>query len=183
MGGKAKRVSGERVFEGQLLAVDVDQVIEPETDSPARREVVRHQGAAAVVPCLPGAKIILVRQYRYPPDTYLWEIPAGILEPGEKPEECAERELREETGYNLGLLKPLAWLHSSPGFSDEVIHLFRADNIKPGTARPDPEERLEVKAFDLLEAVDMISEGRITDSKTIAGILLVARNIATASGI
>ena len=76
-----KKISGERVFSGKLIAVDVDQVIEPEASKPARREVVRHAGAAAVVPCLPGAKILLVRQYRYAPDSYLWEIPAGILEP------------------------------------------------------------------------------------------------------
>jgi ADP-ribose pyrophosphatase len=178
-----KKISGERVFSGKLIAVDVDQVIEPEASKPARREVVRHAGAAAVVPCLPGAKILLIRQYRYAPDSYLWEIPAGILEPGEKPENCAARELTEETGYTAEKIEFLARIHSSPGFSDEVVHLFRADNIRPGTARPDPEEHLEVRAFDILEAIDLISAGLITDSKTVSGILLAARDLCPVAGI
>jgi len=170
------------VLEGKLLNLDVDQVIEPHASRPARREVVRHPGAAAAVPCLPGAKIVLVRQYRYAPDTWLWEIPAGILEPDETPEHCAARELSEETGYRAGRLSLLATLHSSPGFSDEVISIFRADGLKPGEARPDPGESFEVRIFDILEAVEMIARGEITDSKTVAGILLAARDLSPEAG-
>jgi len=169
---KAKKISGERVLAGRLLNLDVDQVIEPYCSHPARREVVRHPGAAAAVPFLPGAKIVLVRHYRYAPDTWLWEIPAGILEPDEDPQDCAARELAEETGYRAGRLKPLATLHSSPGFSDEVIHLFLAEELKPGEAKPDPGENLDVGIFNISEAVEMIARGEITDSKTVAGILL-----------
>ena len=172
MDRKAKKISGERVLAGRLLNLDVDQVIEPHCSHPARREVVRHPGAAATVPCLPGAKIVLVRQYRYAPDTWLWEIPAGILEPDEDPQDCAARELTEETGYRAGRLSLLTTLHSSPGFSDEVIHLFRAEELKPGEAKPDPGENLEVRIFNVSEAVGMIARGEITDSKTVAGILL-----------
>jgi ADP-ribose pyrophosphatase len=180
---KAKKLSGERVLAGKLLNLDVDQVIEPHSSYPARREVVRHPGAAAVVPCLPGAKIVLVRQYRYALDTWLWEIPAGILEPDEKPKDCAARELSEETGYRAGRLSLLATLHSSPGFSDEVISIFRAEGLEAGEAKPDPGESLEVRIFDTLEAVEMIARGEITDSKTVAGILLAARALYPEAGI
>jgi ADP-ribose pyrophosphatase len=179
---KAKKISGERIMLGKLIAVDVDQVIEPGATSPARREVVRHPGAAAVVPCTIGGGVILVRQYRYAPDSFLWEIPAGILEKGEDPLQAAQRELAEETGYRAGEIAPLATLHSSPGFSDEVIQLFRAERLIPGTATPDPEERLETKEFNILDALDMISEGVITDSKTVCGLLLVAREICPVVG-
>jgi len=180
---KAKKLSGERVLAGKLLNLDVDQVIEPHSTQPVRREVVRHPGATAVVPCLPEAKIVLVRQYRYAPDTWLWEIPAGILEPDEEPEDCAARELIEETGYEAGKLSLLATLHSSPGFSDEVIFLFRAESLKPGEAKPDQEESFEVRTFNILEALEMIARGEITDSKTVSGILLLARDICPAAGI
>ena len=176
MNKKAKKVSGERVLEGKLLTVEVDQVIEPGAVEPARREVVRHRGAAAVIPCLPGGKIILVRQYRYAPDAYLWEVPAGVIESDESPEVCAARELAEETGCRQGSLSLLASLHCSPGFSDEVVHLFRADNLERGEADPEPSEKLEIREFAIREALEMIASGEITDSKTVAAVMLVARD-------
>jgi ADP-ribose diphosphatase len=182
MSKKAKKISGERILEGRLLTVEVDQVIEPGADKPARREVVRHQGASAVIPCLPGGRIVLVRQYRYAPDTFLWELPAGIIDKGESPEECARRELIEETGFRPGSLSLLSSIYSSPGFSDEVIHLFRADRLVSGKACPEPSESLEIKEFSILQALDMIAAGAITDSKTIIGILLTARDICPVAG-
>jgi len=179
---KAKKVSGKRVLEGRLLTVEVDQVIEPGAAEAARREVVRSPGAAAAIPCLPGEKIVLVRQYRYAPDDYFWEVPAGLLEKGEAPEDCARRETAEETGYRAGRLSLLARLHTSPGFSDEVIHLYRADSLEPGEPNPEPSERLEVREFVIFEALDMIAAGAITDSKTIAAVLLVARDICPKAG-
>ena len=165
MNKKAKKVSGERVLEGKLLTVEVDQVIEPGAVEPARREVVRHRGAAAV------------RQYRYAPDAYFWEVPAGVIESHESPEVCAARELAEETGCRQGSLSLLVSLHCSPGFSDEVVHLYRADRVKRGDADPEPSERLEVREFVILDALNMIDAGAITDSKTVAAIMLVARDI------
>ncbi len=180
--GKAKKVSGERVLRGWLLSVDVDQVVEPGTETPARREVVRHPGAAAVLACLPGNRVILVRQYRYAPDKYFWEVPSGRLEDGEDPLEAARRELAEETGYTAQDMTPLASLHSSPGCSDEVIHLFQATRLSSGQSSPDPQERIEVREFNLTEALEMVSEGLITDSKTVCAILLAARDICPVAG-
>jgi len=185
---KVEKISGERAFTGKLFNVDVDQIINPHSSgelAPAqlvRREVVRHPGAVAIIPCLPGAKIVLIRQYRYPIDTWLWEIPAGLLEQNETPDDCAARELTEETGYKARNLNLLATLHSSPGFSDEVLYLFFADNLKLGKPKPDPEESIEVKIFSILEVLEMISRGEITDSKTVNGILLVAHDIYPVTG-
>ncbi|MBN2290588.1 MAG: NUDIX hydrolase [Candidatus Glassbacteria bacterium] len=177
MSGKAKKVSGRKVLEGKLLTVEVDQVVEPGASGPARREVVRHSGAAAVIPCLPGGRIVLVRQYRYAPDAFLWEVPAGVLEKGESPEDCARRELAEETGFQAGSLSLLVRLLSSPGFSDEVIHLYRADRLIHGEADPEPSEKLEIGQFDIFEALRMVAAGTITDAKTIIAVLLAAREI------
>ena len=177
MNKKAKKVSGEQIMKGRLLTVEVDQVIEPGADKPSRREVVRHQGASAVIPCLPGGRIVLIRQYRYAPDTFLWELPAGLIDQGESPEECARRELIEETGFRAGSLSLLCSIYSTPGYSDELIHLFRAERLVSGQASPEPSERLEIKEFSILQALDMISAGAITDSKTIIAILITARDI------
>ena len=174
---KPKKIFSVRVFTGKLINLDVDQIIDSHSSQPVRREVVRHPGAAAIIPCLPGAEVVLVRQYRYPIDKWLWEIPAGLLEPNEKPEDCAARELIEETGYKAGKLNLLATLHSSPGFSDEVLYLFFADKLKLKGAKPDLEENIEVKIFSILEVLEMIASGEIVDSKTVSGILLVAHDI------
>jgi len=174
---KPKKISSMRVFTGKLLNLDVDQIIDPHFSQPVRREVVRHPEAAGIIPYLPGSKIILVRQYRYPVDKWLWEIPAGLLEPNEKPEDCAARELIEETGYKAGNLNLLATLHSSPGFTDEVLYLFFANKLKLRGAKPDIEENIEVKIFSILEVLEMIANSEITDSKTVSGILLVAHDI------
>ena len=130
-----------------------------------------------MIPVLPGGRVVLVRQYRYAPDMFLWEVPAGVIEKGESPEECARRELIEETGCRPSSLSLLARVHSSPGFSDEVIHLFRADCHTRGESNPEPSERLEVKEFSIFQALDMISAGAITDSKTILAVLTAARDI------
>ncbi len=170
------------MLDGWLLKVDVDQVIEPGHSAAVRREVVRHPGASAVVACLPGGKIVLVRQYRYALNEYVWEVPAGRLEPGEDPLEAARRELAEETGYTAREMTFMAKLYSSPGCSDEVVHLYRAEGLVPGEPSPDPQERLEVRQFDILEALDLIAAGQITDSKTVSAILLAGRDICPVAG-
>lgn len=179
---KAEKICTTRAFTGKIINIDIDWITDPPSALRVRREVVRHPGAVAIIPCLPGAKIVLVRQYRYPIDKWIWEIPAGLLEPNEKPEDCAARELAEETGYRARNLSLLATLHSSPGFCDEVVYLFFADNLKPGKAKPDTEESFEVKTFSILEVLEMISRGEITDSKTVNGILLVAHDIYPVTG-
>jgi len=177
MEGKAKKVSGEVVFEGLRFDVHVDQVIEPHADSPARRDWVSHPGAAAVVPVLEDGRVVLVRQYRYASGGFLWELPAGVLDHGEEPEACASRELEEEAGWRAGRIERIATLHTSPGFSNEVIQLYLATDLSAGKANPDPGEHLEVGIFEFEEALALIERGEITDSKTVSGLLLAARKI------
>ena len=144
-----------------------------------RRLVVRHPGAAAIV-LVDGRDVILIRQYRAPIDQYLLEIPAGKLDGGEDPEEAARREAAEETGWEPAVLHRLASIHTGPGFTDEVIHLYLGTDLVESTARPDgPEERdAEVVRVRLVAAVDLIDQGHITDSKTVSGLLLAREVLA-----
>jgi len=135
------------------------------------REVVHHPGAAAMVP-LDGDDVVLVRQLREAIRSDTLEIPAGILDvPGESPEECAVRELREEAGYGAHGVERLGFVHPSPGFSDERIDIFSCRAERVG----DPEEGVEVVPMRFSHALQAIQEGRITDGKTVAGLLLAAQ--------
>ncbi len=143
------------------------------------RLVVRHPGAAAVV-LVEAGDVILVRQYRAPVDTYLLEIPAGKLDLGEDPEVAAVREAAEETGFRPAVLRHLSDVHTGPGFTDEVIHLYLGTELSETTIQPDgPEEHdAEILRVSLAEAVDLIDQGAITDSKTIIGLLLAKEVLA-----
>ena len=135
-------------------------------------DIIRHPGAAAAVPVFKGNRLILVRQYRHATGKFIWEIPAGTLEPDESPLECAVRELAEETGYqadkweNIGLITPL------PGYSDESIHIFLAQDLVPAVQNLDKDEILEAHEIGLKEAVEMIHKGDIIDAKTVAGLFM-----------
>jgi len=179
-GGSARlgRVDGERVYEGRIISVDVDQVRFPD-GSVGQLEMIRHPGASAVVPFIsdPGGtdpQLLLIRQYRYAADGYLYEIPAGRLDPGEAPEACAERELREETGCSAERMEHLFTMYTTPGFTDEKIHLFMAVGLTAGEARPEADEFLEVVPTTLSRALEMIEAGEIQDAKTALGILYAA---------
>jgi ADP-ribose pyrophosphatase len=137
--------------------------------------VLRHPGAAAVVPFLDNERILLLRQWRHAAGGWLWEIPAGKLDPGEAAVVCARRELEEETGYHAGVLEHLGAIFTAPGFTDERIELFRADSLKPGTRALEPGEIVEIHEFELPRVLEMIRTGEITDAKTIAGVHLVSR--------
>jgi ADP-ribose pyrophosphatase len=142
-------------------------------------EMVRHPGAAAVVPLLSqedaaDPTVLLLRQYRYAAEGMLWEIPAGVLEAGESPEACARRELREETGAEADRYEHLTSILTTPGFTDELIHLFLATGIRPGPARPNADELIEPQPRPLSEALGMIRDGQIRDAKTIVALLYVA---------
>ena len=167
----ARLVSRRRVYEGRILTVDVDQIDQPDGVT-CIREVIRHGGSVAVLAVRPSGSIVLVRQYRHAAGGMVWELCAGLLEPGETPENAARRELDEETGLSGGALESLAFFHVSPGYSEERIHLFRATKQTAGVPRPDGEERIEVREFTLTEARQMADDGRIHDAKTLLAVVL-----------
>jgi ADP-ribose pyrophosphatase len=176
--GSAGRLASRRAWAGRLLTVDVDRIRSP-NGTELDIEMIRHPGAAAVVPLVTSADaadpaVLLIRQYRYAADGMLWEIPAGVLEPGEDPLDCARRELREETGAEADQIEHLTTIFTTPGFTDEVIHLFLATGIRGGTASPNPDEHIEVEARPLSRALGMIRDGEIRDGKTIVALLFVA---------
>jgi len=170
----ARRIGHRRLYDGRVLSLDVDDVVEP-GEVRATREVVRHLGSVAVVAVDEGGRIVLVRQYRYAVDDRLWELPAGRLDAGETPEEGGRRELEEEVGRRAERFEPLCRFYTTPGFCDEAMHLFRATRLQVVLARPDEDERLEVAWFELAEALAMIDRGEVREAKTIIGLLLEAR--------
>jgi ADP-ribose pyrophosphatase len=182
--GRIDVIGSRSVFRGRVLEVVVDHVRLPDGRE-TTWEIVRHPGAAAIVPIGDDGRVLLVRQSRHTVDTRLLEVPAGKLDrKGEDPAECARRELQEETGYRCGTLEHLGTFLSSPGFSDEVIHLFRATGLTH-TGRPDGTEEgedIEVEWMDMEEAVAATRDGRIQDSKSALGILLAAGTDGRADG-
>jgi ADP-ribose pyrophosphatase len=158
--------------------VDIDTFRAP-SGSTLDLEIIRHAGASAVVPLLSAPEgedpsVLLIRQYRYAADGMLWEIPAGVLEPGESPEDCARRELSEETGATADSFEHLTTMFSTPGFTDEQIHLFLATGITAGEPRHTPDEFLQVEARPLSRVLEMIRDGEIRDGKSIAALLFAA---------
>jgi len=160
--------SRETRFDGRLIRVVVDTCESAEGET-IHRELVLHPGAAAILPLLPDGRLLLVSQYRRPADTVLWEVPAGKLEPGEKPLSCAKRELLEETGYEAADWRELLTFYTTPGFSNERITLFLARQLAQ-SALPDIDEIDQCRAFDLAEVVRMIRSGELRDGKTVLAI-------------
>jgi ADP-ribose pyrophosphatase len=158
----------EVVYEGKVISVA--RKFEPENPS-AFFEMVRHPGSTAVVAVTPDGKLLLVDQYREAVDGFLLEIPAGKLEPNEDPETCAVRELEEETGYRAGNMEKLCEVFMTPGYCDEIIHIFAATELTPSESNLDENEILTPVELGFTEALKMIDDGRIRDAKTVAGIL------------
>jgi ADP-ribose pyrophosphatase len=174
----AGRVGSRRVYTGRIFNLDVDQVRFPD-GSVGELEMIRHPGASAIVPFLsdPASsdpEILLIRQYRYAADGYLYEVPAGRLEPGESPVDCARRELREETGCEAERFDLMTSVFTTPGFTDEVIHLFLATGLTRGPSRREADEFMDVETMGLSRALGMIERGEIRDSKTMAAVLYAA---------
>ena len=172
-------VASRRVYSGRVLNLDIDTVRFP-NGSVGELEIIRHPGAAAVVPVLSeGAaadpEILLLHQYRYAAGGRVWEIPAGRLDPGETPEDCARRELMEEAGLAAGRLAPLTTILTTPGFTDEKIHLFVARDLTPGEHRRETDEFIETVSVRLHRAMDMIQAGELADSKSVAALLFFSR--------
>jgi ADP-ribose pyrophosphatase len=171
-------VSSERVYDGRIVKLDIDEVTAPD-GSTLKLELVRHPGAAAVVPLLsdpdaPDPSVLLIHQYRYAADGEIWEIPAGVLEPGESPRDCARRELLEEVGATAQELSHLTTIYTTPGFTDERIHLFLASGISVGPTQHESDEFIEVEARPISRVLAMIRDGEIVDSKSIAALLFTA---------
>jgi len=168
-------ISTERKYHGRVISLDVDTVKFPD-GSQGQLEMVRHPGASAIVPLLDPAdsadpRILLLRQFRHATDGYVWEIPAGRLDPGESPEECAHRELKEETGMQAGRLRHLTSIWTTPGFTDERIHLFVADGLIEGQHRREADEFMDVHPTPWSDVMTLISQGEISDGKTLAALL------------
>ena len=168
-----KTVSTELKYKGNIIDVE-KLVVELPNGKLASRDVVRNAGASVVVPII-GDEVILVQQFRKPPEKVFIELPAGKLEHGEDPAVCAARELKEETGYSTGKLVKILELFPAPAFSDEILHVYLATELTKGEASPDEGEFITAKAYKISEALSMIDEGIINDSKTVAGILFAAR--------
>jgi ADP-ribose pyrophosphatase len=135
-------------------------------------DFIQHPGAAAMVPMINNQEVILIKQYRHAIREFIWEIPAGTLDPGESPLSCARRELIEEIGYSATDWHPLATITPLPGCSDERIHIFLATNLKPAAQHLDDDEMIKVHKMNLSEALQMILTGEICDGKTISALFL-----------
>jgi ADP-ribose pyrophosphatase len=138
-------------------------------------ETLQHPGAAAVLPFVGPGRVILLRQFRHASGGYLWEVPAGKLEPGEAPEHCAARELEEETGWRARRLVRTGAIFTAPGFTDERIHLFEAHDLERGRLAHEHAEVIEVHEFELARALAMVDSGEIVDAKTLAALFHATR--------
>ena len=172
------RIASTRKYTGRVINLDVDQVRFPD-GTMGELEIIRHPGASAVVPFLTDPagedpQLLLLKQYRYAASGVLYEIPAGRLEPDERPEVCARRELLEETGCTAESIVPLTSMFTTPGFTDERIHLFLATGLTRGEARREADEFIEVETLTLSTALRMVESGAINDAKTALAILFAA---------
>ncbi|MEM4297115.1 MAG: NUDIX hydrolase [Nitrososphaerota archaeon] len=165
-------LSSEVVYQGRLFRVRKDE-LEMVAGRKVIREVVEHPGAVAIVPLLEDGSVIMVEQYRHPARKTLLEIPAGTLAKGESPEECARRELMEETGMKAKELKKLLQCYVAPGYSTELIHIFVAKGLSKAEAKPEFDEHIKTSRLKLPTIIDMIKKGEIEDAKTICAILIL----------
>ncbi len=171
--------SHQAIYNGKVFNVLVDS-IEYDSGIKGVREVVQHPGGAAVVGLFPDGTVLLVRQYRYPLNAWLWEIPAGKLDREEDPLDAARREFREETGYQAESIRLLMRIHTTPGFCDETLYLYIAKGLTPdprGQQLEEGEHTLTVHRLPLDDVIGMIEKGEITDSKTICAILFTAQTL------
>ena len=158
-----------RIFKGRVVTLDIDTVTLP-NGATIELEMIHHPGAAAVVPMKEDGTVILIRQYRHAAGGYIYEIPAGKLHPGEDPKLCAARELQEEIGYRADSLELLTSILTTPGFTDEVIHIYKGTGLTKGKQDLDHDEVIEIVELPLEKALAQIMNGTIRDGKTIVGL-------------
>ncbi|WP_069649496.1 NUDIX hydrolase [Caloranaerobacter ferrireducens] len=159
----------ERIYEGKILNLRIDTVELPDKKY-SKREIIEHPGAVAIIAVTEEDELVLVKQFRKAVEKTLLELPAGKLEIGEEPEECAKRELLEETGFTAKEIKYLCEFYTSPGFCNEKMYLFLAKGLIKGKSNPDNDEYIEVYTKKIDELYNMVINGEILDSKTIIGI-------------
>ena len=176
---KAQLISSVTVYQGPLFRIQHDKLIEPD-GLKSERDVIRHNGSVVIL-AMDTSKskknpwIVIERQYRHAANQYLWELPAGKLDPGEEALAGAKRELAEETGYSAKKWKPLVTYYASPGFLGESMIVFEAEGLVAGDARPEEDEKIEFRLVKLNEVLKMIDKGAIKDGKTLTSVLLYAR--------
>ncbi len=170
-------ISTRRIYTGRIVSLDIDTVQFPD-GSTGEMEMLRHPGAAAVLPFLddihdPDPRVVLLRQFRHATDDYFWEIPAGRRDAGEHPDATARRELAEETGYRSSSLVRLTQIWTTPGFTDEVIHLYLATGLTPGAGALEADEFVELHEVRWSQVLEMVRTETLTDAKSLAAILHV----------
>jgi ADP-ribose pyrophosphatase len=170
-------LSSTREYSGRVVNLDLDTVRFPD-GSAGTLEMFRHPGASAVVPFIDDPtdedpRVLLIRQFRHAADGYIWEVPAGRLDPGEAPEACARRELEEETGMRARSLERLTTIYTTPGFTDERIHLFLAHGLDEGAHAREADEFMELHTLRWSRVGELIRGGEIQDGKTLAALMFV----------
>jgi ADP-ribose pyrophosphatase len=164
-----KVLSSSILYSGRAVRLRLDRVRLP-NGRETSREIIEHPGSVGILPLLTGDRVLLIRQYRHAVGRTIWEIPAGTIEPGETPKECAGRELEEETGYRAGSLTPFFDCYAAPGYSMELMRLFLARGLKPTERRPEEDEIISVEPITRETAFRMIKSGQICDAKTICAL-------------
>lgn len=172
-----KTTKSESIFNGKVIQVRVDEVVLPDGKH-SKRELIKHPGAVCVIAITDEKKIILVEQYRKALERPLVEVPAGKLEPGEEPSLCAARELEEETGYRPGSIRPIQSFYTSPGFADELVHVFLAEQLQKveGGLAADEDEFVDLLEVTLEEAEELAKNERIFDAKTLWALQYIRLN-------
>jgi len=160
------------IYKGKVVVLNVDRVTLP-NGATVDLEVIRHPGAAAIVPMKDDKTVILIRQFRHAAGGFIYEIPAGKLHPGEDPRDCAARELEEEIGYRASSFELLTSIFTAPGFADEVIHIYKGTGLTKGRQKLDHDEVLNVVELPIEKAIAQIRDGTIRDGKTIVGLQAV----------
>ena len=166
-----KHIKSREVYQCRLFTVTEDEARDARTGFTIKRAIVRHRGSAVMMAVDDRKRVLLVRQFRLPADRYMWELPAGSVDPGEKPLQTAKRELVEETGYRAKKWTKLASFYVSPGFVTERMTIYLATGLTEGNATPMDDEQIETRWFSARELGQLIDKGKIEDAKTIVGFL------------
>ena len=176
-GERGETKSVRDIYQGHVVHLTAEQVVLPNGHE-MELEIIRHPGAAAVVPLTEDGEVILIRQYRHAAGGFILEIPAGKLDKGEPPETCAARELTEEAGVKAGRLRRLASIFTAPGFADEVIHLYLATELTPAATAHEENEVISLLRRPLDDCLSMVATGEIVDAKSICALFLTRQALA-----